>query len=64
MRCSAIQASQIDPIRQDKDPIFLDVREAREIEELGTLEGYLNIPIGQIESRLDELPKGQPILVA
>ena len=43
---------------------FLDVREPKEIEELGTLEGYYNIPIGDLEKRLGELPKDKLILTA
>jgi hypothetical protein len=43
---------------------FLDVREPEEIEELGTLAGYVNIPIGELEKRLNELPKDKPIITA
>ena len=43
---------------------FLDVREPRELEELGTLEGYVNIPLGQIERRLKEIPKDKAIITA
>ena len=43
---------------------FLDVREATELEELGTLEGYVNIPLAQLEKRLGELPKDKAILTA
>lgn len=43
---------------------FLDVREPKELEELGTLEGYVNIPLGQIESRLNEIPKDKAIITA
>ena len=43
---------------------FLDVREPDELEKLGTLEGYVNIPIGQIESRLSEIPKDKAIITA
>lgn len=43
---------------------FLDVREPRELEELGTFEGYVNIPLGQIEKRLAEIPKDKPIITA
>ena len=43
---------------------FLDVREPKELEELGTLEGYVNIPVGQIESRLSEIPKDKAIITA
>ena len=43
---------------------FLDVREPSELEELGTLEGYVNIPLGQIEKRLSEIPKDKAIITA
>lgn len=46
------------------DIFFLDVREPRELAELGTFEGYVNIPLGQIEKRLDEIPKDKPIVTA
>ena len=46
------------------DVFFLDVREPRELAELGTFEGYVNIPLGQLETRLDELPKDKPIVTA
>ena len=43
---------------------FLDVREPKELEELGTFEGYVNIPLGQIEKRLHEIPKDKAIITA
>ncbi|MGE3492834.1 MAG: rhodanese-like domain-containing protein [Vicinamibacterales bacterium] len=43
---------------------FLDVREPKELEELGTLEGYVNIPLGQIEKRLAEIPRDKAIITA
>ena len=43
---------------------FLDVREPSELEELGTLDGYVNIPLGQIEKRLKEYPKDKAIITA
>lgn len=46
------------------DVFFLDVREPRELAELGTFEGYVNIPLGQLEKRLGEIPKDKPIITA
>lgn len=43
---------------------FVDVREPKELEELGTLRGFVNIPLGQVAERLSEIPKDQPILPA
>lgn len=47
-----------------EDIFFLDVREPKELEETGTVKGYVNIPLGQLESRLKEVPKDKKILVA
>jgi len=44
--------------------VFLDVREADEIQKLGTMPGYVNIPLAALESRLKELPKDKPIITA
>ena len=35
-----------------------------EIQEMGSYEGYVNIPITQLEKRLGELPKDKLILTA
>jgi predicted sulfurtransferase len=43
---------------------FLDVREPDELEKLGTFDGYVNIPLGQIEKRLAEIPKDKAIITA
>lgn len=49
----------------DKGEVFfLDVREPKELAELGTFEGYVNIPLGQIEKRLSEIPKDKAIITA
>jgi len=43
---------------------FLDVREPKEIETLGTMRGYVNIPLSQLEGRLSEIPKNALIVTA
>jgi rhodanese-related sulfurtransferase len=43
---------------------FLDVREPQEIKEQGSLPGYVNIPLGQLPSRLSEVPRNKPIITA
>jgi rhodanese-related sulfurtransferase len=43
---------------------FLDVREPDEIQKLGSIPGYVNIPLGQLQSRLKEIPKDKPIITA
>ena len=35
-----------------------------ELEERGTVEGYLNIPIEELADRLEEVPRDRPILTA
>ena len=51
-------------VDQGKDLFFLDVREPKELEELGTLKGFVNIPLGQLEARLKEVPKDRFIVTA
>ncbi|MFN8614184.1 MAG: hypothetical protein U0931_42025 [Vulcanimicrobiota bacterium] len=59
-----IPVEQIETVRQQKDPFFLDVRSAEEVQKLGTLPDYYNIPVDELEQRLDELPKDRLILTA
>jgi len=59
-----VKAEDIDSVMQDKKIFFLDVREPKEIEEFGSYQGYVNIPMSQLETRLGELPKDRPILTA
>ncbi len=47
-----------------EDYLLLDVRRPEELEENGTVEGYLNIPIEELADRLDEVPRDRPILTA
>ena len=41
---------------------FLDVREPAEIAKLGTIKGYVNIPVSQLEARLKEIPRDKVIV--
>lgn len=41
---------------------FLDVREPSEISALGSVKGYVNIPMSQLEARLKEIPKDKVIV--
>jgi hypothetical protein len=59
-----VKVEDIDSVMQDKKVFFLDVREPRELEEFGSYEGYVNIPMSQLESRMAEIPKDRPILTA
>ena len=44
--------------------VFLDVREPKELEEFGTVDGYVNIPLSQLEKRVNEIPKDARIVSA
>jgi rhodanese-related sulfurtransferase len=59
-----VNADAIDSVMVNPRIFFLDVREPKEIAETGSYEGYVNIPMGQLESRLGELPRDRPILTA
>ena len=59
-----VEATDIDATLADSNVILLDVREPWELEKLGTREGYINIPLAELEERLDELPKDKTILTA
>lgn len=43
---------------------FLDVREPKEIERLGTISGYVNIPLSQLATRISEIPKDVFVVTA
>jgi hypothetical protein len=59
-----VEADAIAAVLAEGDVLLLDVREPEEIAELGTIEGYVNIPIDELEGRLDELPRDRTILTA
>jgi rhodanese-related sulfurtransferase len=41
---------------------FLDVREPTEIRQLGSVKGYVNIPMAQLPDRLNEIPRNKLII--
>jgi rhodanese-related sulfurtransferase len=51
-------------LKDQKNMFFLDVREPKEIAELGSLAGYVNIPVGELEKRMAEVPKDKTIITA
>ena len=59
-----VEAGEVDTVLSDPDVVLLDVREPWEFELYGTRRGYINIPLGELEERLDELPKDKTILTA
>jgi hypothetical protein len=47
----------------DDNRVFrLDVRDPKELSDLGTVTGYVNIPLKELEARLSEVPKDKLIL--
>ncbi len=59
-----LEGTELAAALADEGIFLLDVREPSELEELGTVEGYVNIPIDQLAERLDELPRDKRILTA
>jgi rhodanese-related sulfurtransferase len=51
-------------IKEQANVYFLDVREPKEIAELGSLKGYVNIPLGELGKRMKEIPKDKTIITA
>ena len=59
-----VEASEIDGTLANASVVLLDVREAWELEKYGTREGYIPLPLFDLEARLDALPKDKMILTA
>ena len=59
-----LSADELKELLEKKDVFFLDVREPKELEELGTIKGYVNIPLDQLEKRVAEVPKNKLIVTA
>jgi len=59
-----VNPDDIDRMLREGKTVLLDVREPKELEEFGTLDGAIHIPLGQLEKRLGELPKDKLILTA
>ena len=59
-----VEAPDLDAVLADQNVMLLDVREPWELEKFGTRKGYINIPLGELEDRLDELPTDKTILTA
>jgi rhodanese-related sulfurtransferase len=51
-------------VEQPDGVVFVDVRTPREIQQTGTLNGALLIPIDQFQQRMSEIPKDKKVVVA
>ena len=58
-----VEAADIDAALAN-GALLLDVRTDEELAEHGTIEGFVHIPIDELEARIGELPAGVPILTA
>lgn len=60
---SLISVQQLDgEIHSAKPPVLIDVREPSEFAQ-GHLDGATLIPLGQVASRMNEIPKDRPVVV-
>ncbi|WP_299020191.1 FAD-dependent oxidoreductase [uncultured Photobacterium sp.] len=58
---TAIHFDEIDNLSEDQ--ILLDVRNPSELENMGYIEGNINIPVDQLRNRMNELPKDKEIII-
>ena len=57
-----LSAEEVEQALRDGKAFLLDVREPQELVEFGSIKGYVNIPIGQLESRMNEIPKDKVVV--
>lgn len=58
-----LSAEELAKLLEQPDKVFfLDVREPGEIRALGSVKGYVNIPMSQLPARLGEVPKNKVIV--
>ena len=63
-RRRSLSADEVKEALENQDVFLLDMREPKETEELGTIKGYVNIPVDQLEKQLAEIPKNKSIVTA
>lgn len=62
-RVKELSAEELAKLLEQPDKVFfLDVREPYEIRMLGSVKGYVNIPLSQLPYRLGEIPKNKVIV--
>ena len=67
LAASLVSAENLTPEQLEKHleegkAFFLDVREPDEIRTNGSVPGYVNIPLGQLEKRMGEIPKDKAVV--
>ena len=64
-KAKKLTAEDLKKLIDDKTVFFfLDVREPKEIAELGTMAGYVNIPLSQLAGRVSEVPPSALVVTA
>lgn len=62
-RVKELSAEELAKLLEQPDKVFfLDVREPYEIRMLGSVKGYVNIPLSQLPNRLGEIPRNKVIV--
>lgn len=59
-----LSSDELEKYLEKGNVFFLDVREPKEIETLGSIKGYVNIPLSQLQGRLSEIPKNKLVITA
>ncbi len=60
---AAAAAAAAEQLNSDESPIVLDVRSAAERDNVGFIDGSVNIPLNHLENRLAEIPDSSPLIV-
>jgi rhodanese-related sulfurtransferase len=61
----SLSTDELKKLAESKEKFFfLDVRETKELEELGTMKGYVHIPLSEVEKRMDEIPRDRLVVLA
>ncbi len=58
---TAIHYDEVDNLTDDQ--VLLDVRNPGELQNVGYIDGAINIPVDQLRQRMDELPKDKEIVI-
>jgi predicted sulfurtransferase len=62
-RARELSPKELEKLLENPQSVFfLDVRQPEEVRQLGSVEGYVNIPVGQLQSRLSEIPRDKVVV--
>jgi rhodanese-related sulfurtransferase len=57
-----LSTAELESLLEQGDVFFLDVREPSEVQASGSVRGYVNIPLGQLPTRMAEIPRDKLIV--